>query len=68
MPVIHPFANRHLWEWWLNDYINSTVSVQPMGDVRSKVQQTIDAWGANRRRLLTWAEKLEIPKREEELG
>jgi hypothetical protein len=53
-----PYACQHLWEWWLNDYMNSTVTVMPRGDRYKRAQQLVDDWGAYRRKLLSWADKI----------
>lgn len=54
-----PYANQHLWEWWLNNYMNTTVTVHPPGDRERRTQKIIDAWGAYRRKMLFWADKID---------
>jgi hypothetical protein len=53
-----PYANQHLWEWWLNDYVNSTVTVMSRSDRYKFSQQIVDDWGAHRRKLLSWSDKI----------
>jgi len=59
VPGEKPYAYQHLWEWWLNDYINTTVTVMPRSDVARTAQKLTDNWGAYRRKMLSRAAKLE---------
>ena len=65
------YANQHLWEWWLNDYVNTTVTIHPRGDREVHTQKIIDDWGAYRRKMLSWAEKMndiEVKYKEKQNG
>jgi hypothetical protein len=57
MPEAKP-TNMY-YEWWLRDWIRSTVDRKSINDKERISQEVIDQWGATRRRQLTWAELLE---------